>query len=287
MNDTPKSIGASNSAAALGVCPWKSKFEYWSELTGLTEPPDLSEKEAVEWGNILEPVIAETYARKTGRKVEHNANAEVTRHPDRPFLTATLDAVQTDDACGVGALEIKTTSAWRGDDWAEEPPLHYQVQLQHQLAVTGMPWGTLCCLIGGQRLIYWDQHRNDKFIEAMIDKLSFFWTQVIDRIPPAPDGSESTAKVLKQLYPADDGEIVALPMESANWDRELVAAKETIKRADAKKRLAENRIKAALGSASIGILPDGARYSYKKQTVNHKAKEAYTSTYRVLRRKKQ
>ena len=284
-SDRTTSIGASDAAAALGVCPWKSPFQLWAEKTGIADPPDLDAVEAVVWGNILEPIVAAAYGSQSGRKVDHNDEAEVTRHPERPFLTATLDAIQTDKDRGIGALEIKTAGHWVGKQWLDgDPPLHYQVQLQHQLAVTGMSWGTLCVLIGGQKMLWFDTERNDEFIERMIDKEAFFWTQVLDKIPPEPDGSVATAECLKRLYPKDDGEIIALPVEAEAWDRQMIVCKQQRKIWDDRQREQENLFKAALGTATTGVLPDGSRYTYKQQIVNHKAKEAYVSRYRVLRR---
>jgi len=283
-NDRTTSIGASDWAAALGVCPWKSPFQLWAEKTGIAEPSDLSGVERIYWGNALEAIIIARFGMVTGRKVEHNIGAKVTRHPERPFLTATLDAVQTDEVRGVGALEAKNVDYWVGPKWKDEAPLWVQTQLQGQLACTGMPWGSMAGLIGGNRLEHYDAERNDAFIEAAIDKLAFFWTCVLDKIPPEPDGSIATAECLKRLYPKDDGEIIALPVEAEAWDRQLIVCKQQRKIWDDRQREQENLFKAALGTATTGVLPDGSRYTYKQQIVNHKAKEAYVSRYRVLRR---
>lgn len=307
--DRTGSLGASDAAAALGVSPWKSPYQLWAEKTGIAAEPDLSENEAVEWGSILEPIIAETYARKTGRKVEHNRNALVTRHPDLPFLTATLDATQrvTDRTEpwfkeNVGALEIKTTgyyaeypegSNWDNgppmhfrirSSWDEEPPIYYQIQLQHQLAVTGLTWGTLCVLIGGQKFRWFDQKRNERFIEMLLTREAEFWAMIVDRIPPDPDGSIATTETIKRLYPEDHGGIIALPAQAYEIDEELMVTKRVLKDLEDKRRQLENTIKTWLKGATTGVLPCGARYTWKQQTAHHEAKEAYTSTYRVLRR---
>jgi hypothetical protein len=63
-----------------------------------------------------------------------------------------------------------------------------------------------------------------------------------------------------------------------------VKAKEDIKEAEARKLAAENLIKAAIGEASFGDLPDGARYSWKQQS--RKECVVAASTFRVLRRGK-
>jgi len=289
LKDRESGIGSSDAAAAIGVCPWKSRFQLWAEKTGLADPPNLDAVEAVEWGNRLEPIITRAFSEHTLRDVTHNEEHEMWRHPDRQFLRATPDAFQFDDdkADQRGILEIKTAGHWAGKSWIDEnePPLHYQVQVQHQLACTGLTWGTLCVLIGGQKMIWFDVQRNDRFIDAMIEKEAFFWTQVINKIPPEPDGSIATTEVLKRLYPKDDGEIIALHESLVQWDEKLQAAKVTIKEAEAIKSEAQNKLKAAIGTATVGVLPDGSQYSYKRQTTKRPARPASESSYRVLRRK--
>ncbi len=50
---------------------------------------------------------------------------------------------------------------------------------------------------------------------------------------------------------------------------------------------AKARLQAAIGEATVGVLPDGAgRYSWKQQTQQRPAQEAKTVTFRALRRLK-
>jgi len=276
------SIGASD-APKVVLGP---QFPTWAEKTGIAAPPDLDAVEAVQWGNILEGTIAATYAERTGRKVEHNANAAVTRHPELPFLTATLDAIQTDRERGIGALEVKNVGEYLLKDWEDGPPLRFQVQLQHQLAVTGMPWGTLCALIGGNKLRHFDMARNERFIHWMIQRETEFWAMVVDRVPPEPDGSNATTDCVKLLYPNCTYKIVDLPAEAVGVDEELQVLKIDLKRRTQERQWLENKMKVWIGDASVGVLPNGVRYSWKQQTAHHEAKAAYDSIYRVLRRKK-
>lgn len=280
-------LGATDAAAAMGVSPWKSPFQLWSEKVGLVEDADLSANEAVAWGTRLQPIIGDAYHDATGRGVLHEPRFSIRRHSEIPWMTASLDAIQHDTPTrSPGALEIKTTNAFPGAaDWEDEPPLHYQIQLQHQLAVTGMEWGTLCVLIGGQKLRWFDQERNDRFIKTMIDAEAAFWETVQAQKPPAVDGSESTAEVLKRLYPRDSGESVMLPTDAARWDERLCDLKAQLKALEEEKRLLENQLKASIGDATSGILSDGTVYTHKLQTNHYPAKEACEVSFRVLRRR--
>lgn len=62
-------IGSSDAAMAIGLSPYKSPLSLWLEKTHRKAPDDLSEKEAVIWGTVLEPVLASVYAERTGKKV--------------------------------------------------------------------------------------------------------------------------------------------------------------------------------------------------------------------------
>ena len=288
LDERQNSIGASDAAAALSASPFKSQFQLWSEKVGLAEPPSLDDVERVYWGNALEDKIVERFGEVTGRYVEWNGSHEITRHPNRPWMTATLDGTQECDeraGDGTGVLQIKTTGHWSGKEWETEPPLHCQIQLQHEIEVKGATWGTLAVLVAGQKLLWFDMERDDDFIEQLMAKEAWFWTQVLDKIPVPVDGSIATTDTLKRLYPKDDGEIISLPAEAADWDLWLREAKDSIKLHEGNKRKIENQIKAALGHNTCGILPNGDQYTFKNQVVNHKAKDAYANEFRVLRRK--
>lgn len=280
-HDRTKSIGASDAPAVL-LGP---QFPLWAEKCGLAEPPDLDQIEAVKRGRQLEPIIARMFYEETNRVVAYNGLGEVSYHPDLSWMTATLDARQHDGRRPLGALEIKNVGEYNRAEWEEEPgPLKFQIQLQHQLAVTELKWGSLCALVGGNKLRWFDMDRDQKFIDAMIDTEAFFWTQVQERIAPPPDGSIATRDTLRRMFPQDDGETISLPVEATKWDDVRLSAKADLKVNEAQIQEAENRIKAALGTATAGVLPGGGRYTHKQQTSHHKAKEAYESSFRVLRR---
>lgn len=207
-------------------------------------------------------------------------------------MLATLDRVQylgyeemKERTPGPGVLEIKTASAYARDEWADgEPPLHYQIQVQHQFAVTGYSWGSIAVLFGGQEFAWLDVERDDAFIEALIAKEREFWDRVERRDPPPPDASESCRELLRALYPREvAGKTIALPVEAVEWDRQRLDAIDRLREAAAAKTEAENNLIAALGDAETGLLSDGTRYNYRQQ--ERKGYTVQPGTHRVLRRK--
>lgn len=276
------SIGASEVSAIYGLNPWKSPYALWAEKCGLVAS-DSIETEWQRWGNLLEPAICEEYSKQTGRKIIDHGRYATRRSQTCPVLSCTLDReVEAFDERGPGVMDAKNVGPYKDAEWEGEAPLIYQIQIQAQLEVTGYRWGSLAVLIGGQKFRWIDVERNDKFIDSMREKCIAFWKLVETRTPPPIDGSDSTADALAKLNPIDDGEAIALPGDAMDWDYTVQWASAEIRALEAKKQEAQNKIKAAMGAAAFGVLPDGGRYSFK--TVTRKGSVTKETTYRALKR---
>lgn len=276
-------IGASESAAILGLSPFMSPYALWAKKTGLVE--DTDESELQRWGNILEPAICDEYSAQTGRKVIDHGRFAVRKSETCPVMLATLDReVHADDKDGPGCMDAKNVGAYRLDEWKDGVPLYYQVQLQHQMEVTGWKWASIGALVGGNKFLWCDVERNESFINLLRAKCVEFWGLVDSRTPPDVDGSTSTAETLRRLFPRESGETIALPGEAMDWDYEIKEANEAIKTAEARKELAQSKIKAAMGTAAYGVLPGGGRFSL--MTTTRKGSVTKDIEFRVLRRLK-
>lgn len=284
LSDRRTGIGGSDAPTVLGENRFQSRYELWAEKTGRIEPDDLSDNEAVEFGHKLERIVLETLAERTGRVVNGWPQTESVVHPTIPFMRCTPDGTYECDDLGSGLVQAKTTSAFLAGDWQSEPPLAAQIQLQHEMEVMGYSRGTLAVIIGGQSFDWFDIERNDKFIAALKVAEAEFWQLVESDTPPAVDSSLSCAKAIAKLHPDDNGEVIVLPAEATGWANDLDSAKSRIKEMEEVKRENENRIKAAIGDNTIGVLPDGSQFTWKTQTrAAHEVKE---SKFRVLRTKK-
>lgn len=276
-------IGASEIAAVLGESPWSSAVEVYAEKIGAAPPRDLSDVEPVYWGSRLEPAIVSGYQDRTGRPVEHSG--VLLRSTAHPWAMCTLDALTTDGREGdPWPLEIKNVGGRKAAEWEDGPPPHYALQLQHQMLVTGAPRATAAALIGGQRLVWCDVERDEVTIRRIVAAGSRFWLEHVEAAKaPAPDGSESAARALAALYAhPTPGSIAHLDGALLEADAELAELKQTISALKKRSDELEAALKAAIGTAEMGVLPDGTAYSWKEQTrAEHIVK---ASTFRVLRR---
>jgi putative phage-type endonuclease len=267
-------VGGSESAVILGYSEYKSRYELYLEKRREIQPVPAGE--AARWGLLHERTVAAEYARVTGRTLFDLGDFAICRRIDRPFMFATHDRIITPvDARGPGILSIKTADKSKADEWRNGAPLGYQIQLQHELSVSGFRWGSFAVLIGGNSFHWIDVDRHDRFIDLLVDECYRFACDVEQGRRPETDGSDATSEMLKRRYPRDDDTTVYLPDKASEWHREREEAMAIIKAAEKRKQLADNRLKDALGTATIGIVP-GGRYRYRAHDVAEHVVKAQT-----------
>lgn len=271
-------IGASEIGCVLGVSSFMSPYQLWAEKTGLREARDFSDNEPIEWGKRLEPLIVAAYGERSGRPVQ--PSGELLRSREHRWALCTLDA-RTGIEAPEWPLEIKTTSAFKAEDWVDGPPDIYNAQIHAQMLVCGAQRATIAVLLGGQRLLWSDVERDERLVRKIIHHGAEFWRRVEERDPPEVDGSDGTARALAELFAEDDGGAIELPAELREVVDELDTLRKEAVARDKRKKLLENRLKASLGRASVGVFPGGLSVSLKKQT--RKAQQIAEASFRVLR----
>ncbi|MEB8535194.1 YqaJ viral recombinase family nuclease [Acidithiobacillus ferriphilus] len=248
-----RGIGSSDAPVAIGMSRYKSPLELWMEKTGRKMQEDISNKDAVFWGTTLEPIVANVYAEKTGKKVRR-VNS-VLQHPDYPFMLANLDRIVE----GGGVLEIKTAGLRSQGQWEEGVPLPYQIQVLHQLAVTGKAWADVAVLIGGQEFRIYRIERDEERIAQLVELETAFWNHVEQETAPEVDGSESSDKALALLYPRTTPVLVDYSerKEMNTLFKTLLEARQRTKTAELHEALLEQRVKEAIGNAEGALFSQG------------------------------
>lgn len=283
-------VTASDAAAILGLDHYRSPLSVYAEKRGLVETEETA---IMRWGRGVEGAIANAYAEETGRETLDLGGNEIKIHPDLPWLGATLDR-QTDGseafpapldrapALAPAPLEIKAVSSLKKDQWVEDPPLQFQIQLQIQMACTSASWGSLCALLGGLSIAWKDILRHDEFLAGALPKLEEFWLRVKRGDPPEADAKPGTSDAVRALWPTDDGLAIALPQEAMALVEAWEDAKVLEKAGKVSIADAENKLRVLMCSATAGLLPDGTSLSLK--TTERKGYTVEPTTYRTLRR---
>ena len=278
-----KYIGGSDAPAIMGVCPFKTPLQVWAAKQGV----DLeggSSSEAMEWGRRLEQPICEALAEGLGQAVKRWDQDLLFVHPNRTWQACTPDAFIGDDQTQL--VEIKTTSSYRAGDWEDSIPINYQVQVQHNLAVTGAKVAYVACLIGGQKLVVYKAEPMAEFIAHLCAREEAFWKNCQEGIEPEAGPGQLDRVILGKLYQEREDPMVFADgpacQQAIEIDQSLEELKEQIKQLNQSKERLENQLLQLMAGHESAVLPSGARYSYRWQT--RKAYQVEESRYRVLRR---
>jgi putative phage-type endonuclease len=199
-----RNIGGSDVAALFGASPWMTEFTLWAEKRGITENA-IEENNKMALGKYLEPYIAGQLAKELGWTVV--PSKEYHFHPSITGMGCTLDFDITDHEWGPGICETKVVFDYADymEHWAEDrAPPHIELQVQHQLAVTGRAWAAICVLVmqTGTLMPAIIRRPIPAVITEIEMKVAMFWESVKDRKRPEPTGTEAELAIMRLIWPA-------------------------------------------------------------------------------------
>jgi predicted phage-related endonuclease len=236
-----QTIGSSESASLFGL-GWQTPFQLGAAKSGLLED-DIGGDERVMLGQALEAAIATAAQQKFDvalRKVRRYIT-----HPTIEGMGASLDYEELTDEHGWVPAEIKNVDylIFR-DEWAEDdefgylPPPKYLIQLQHQLACTGKPYGFFYVLVGGNTLHRIQIPRSDRLIASIETAVAQFWQRQRSG-EPHPIDYVADRKALMRVFTdvkgkaedrTGDVELAALVQQYAEVKKQLDAADEQLEK---------------------------------------------------------
>jgi len=247
IEERKSGIGGSDVGCILGLNKYKSPFELYLEKIGEVESPDLSDNETVHFGNVLEDVIADEYARRTGMNVRRRNTA--LSNKENPWMLANIDRSVDGESM---VLECKTAGQYMTGDWGpegtDEVPDSYMAQVIWYMSVTGYSRADLAVLIGGRDFRIYNFYRDVEMELMVIDKAKSFWfDNVAKKIPPPP----SCTRDLETLYASDNGSLMIATTDLQDKVFELKEKKADIKRFELVKEMLEFDIKKEMGESQI------------------------------------
>lgn len=255
-----RGIGSSDAAAAVGLCPYKSPLQLWMEKTGrggsLPSIDPLDDSSPLYWGTLLEPIVAAHYTRRTGFRVRR-INA-VLQHPIHPWMLANIDR-EVLGAPDVQILECKTAGLYGARAWDDGVPEWVQLQVQHQLAVTGKQAADIAVLIAGQELRIYRLERDESLIANLMALEQVFWEHVERDVPPPVDGSDSCDVALRALWPRDDGQVIDWrdDIRMGALFADLITVRQSLRDHTHQEALIKQAIQQRMGEASRAVFETG------------------------------
>ncbi len=269
-----RGIGGSDIGPICGVSPFTSARQIYLNKTGqFTEAmkPSEAAQERMRFGHLLEPIVADEFARRTKDKIKaiHTVNATLC-HKDHPWALANVDRLIEYADGTLGVLECKTTSEYNNDDWDRgDIMLTYIYQLNWYLWILGLEKGAFACLVGGNKFYHYDVWRNDELLnETIIPAAKSFWFDNVLALKE-PEMQASDTDFANTMYKSvvKNSEKV-LDTDTANdLARTVFECKAQIKEITRTMEEAQNRLKDMLQDTEIGYTKDFVvKWSPRSQT---------------------
>lgn len=187
-------IGGSDISGILGINRYRSPADIWADKMGQGEK--ISNRFTY-FGHKLEPVVADVFEEK------HNLYEvkELHRTLKRGRALANIDRLIMDkDSKEYGVLEIKTANAFKNKEWSgDEVPSEYYAQVQLYLAVTGLKFAYIACLIGGNDYKEFYIERSNEECEFILSHCEWWWREYVEaQVPPPPSGDNAYTEYQKK-----------------------------------------------------------------------------------------
>lgn len=218
-------------AALFGLSPYKTHFELWHEKKA-GEPVRIQQNERMKWGNRLEASVAlgiaedrgwavrpfKEYARLPGLRLGASFDFRILTH-----LPA--DGEQRRDLDTDAILEIKCVDfrAFRDgwtveDDYIEAPP-HIEIQVQHQMLVSGLRRAYIGVLVGGNDVRILEREADPQVHAGIRAKAAEFWASIANGKAPDPVMPDDAAAVIRMHQYAEPGKLLDAREDAALADQ--------------------------------------------------------------------
>ena len=246
-----RGIGGSDASVVCGINRYKSPVELWMDKTN--QLPYQEAGEAAYWGTQLEALVRTEFTKRTG--VEVQIVGQLLQSTEYPFMLANLDGICEHPEHGACIFEAKTASAYKAYEWENAIPDEYQLQIQHYMAVTGYKAAYIAVLIGGNTFRWKLVERDEELISMLIPLEKDFWKHVRNNTPPPLDGSDASAKLLSERFPASIPKSqIQLPDSAAELLEGYDKACEQLAAATEQKQKAENLLKQMMAEHEVGTV---------------------------------
>lgn len=243
-----KGITGTDAGAICGLNPYSSAFQIYQDK--ITDEIEEFDNESMRQGRDLEEYVARRFSEETGLKVRR-ANA-IFQNEENPFMLADFDRLIVGQKAG---LECKTVSPYSSDKWNDgNIPLHYQMQVQHYLAVSGFDCWYIAAVVFGREFLIRKIERDEELINYLIDiERGFWYNNVLAGIMPEPDGSDNCSEMIAKMYfKGQENKTIKLSGYKEILDRRADLDK-LIKKMEKEKKEIDQKIKMEMQDATVAL----------------------------------
>lgn len=203
--------------AIFGLSPYKTAFELYHEKKS-GERIQFAENDRMKWGRRLESVVAagimddnnwcgrpfKEYVRLPDLRIGSSFDYRARPRP------VTSGADTADDFI----LEIKTVDflafrdGWTIDEGFIEAPPHIELQVQHQMLVSGLRRAYIGVMVAGNRIEVLERLADDAVHAGILARAAQFWQSIENNTPPDPVMPDDADAVIAMNQFAEPGKFL-------------------------------------------------------------------------------
>jgi putative phage-type endonuclease len=253
-----RDVTSTESAALFGMSPYITHYDLWHrKRSGVT--PEFVVTDRMKWGNRLESAIAHGIAEEQGWKIAPMKDyfrlvGERTGSSFDFVITSLGEPVH---------LEVKNVDyfsfreGWiEHDDGTIEAPEHIEMQVQHQMMVSGFKRTFIGAFIAGNRGVVIERERDEAVIAAIRQRIFDFWASVDGGREPSPVMPGDAEAVIRLNQYAKPGKVLDATTDPDITElvRQYKAASVLEKHASEDKEVAKAYLLEAIGDAEKVLL---------------------------------
>lgn len=255
--------------ALFGLSPYKTHFELWHEKKS-GQRVEFVENERVKWGKRLEHTVAMGIANDQGWEIR--PMKEYMRVPEHRIGSSFDFRILTDDSVGVslldtdndGILEVKCVDwlifrdGWTIDEGFIEAPAHIEIQVQHQMLVSGLKRAYIGVMVGGNDIRVIERQADEAVHRGILTAAKAFWASIDANEPPPPVMPDDADAVIRMHQFAEPGKLFDARNEAAvaTLVREYHQFGETKREAEEQQKVRKAELLQRIGDAEK-VLLDG------------------------------
>lgn len=213
--------------ALFGLSPYKTAFELWHEMKSGESVFPFVENERIKWGRRLEATVAmgiaddqgwairpmKEYVRIEGLRIGSSFDFRVQSREGIAILMPG-QCVEDFDTDNDAILEVKCVDwlmfrdGWTIDEGFIEAPAHIEIQVQHQMLVSGLRRAYIGVMVGGNDIRVIEREADPDVHRAILGKCAEFWQSIDEGRAPDPVMPDDAEAVIRMHQFAEPGKLL-------------------------------------------------------------------------------
>lgn len=226
--------------------------EVYAEKIGAKPLDDLSDKEVVQMGLVMQEPIMREYARRN--QIAFKDADYALYHPKEKWMASHFDYISED---GKTLYEVKNLGVHQrkkyGDDGEPTVDLGYRVQCLHEATVHQIENVVLVVCFGGQEICGYPQSFSADLMDMHIREMAEFW----GRIQARSFDPETMGDAAKLVYRQDDGNKLIATQSLEHAAMQLKSIKAQIKDLETKEAAWLKQLQGYMMEAAELVSVDG------------------------------